>query len=324
VTDSALRTGWNVRGYNWEFSAGVQRQLIPRVSLDVSYFRRIFGNFTVTDDLARAATDYTFYSVTAPSDPRLPDGGGYTVTGIPNVNPNVQSIAAQNSTRLSDSYGNETQHWNGVDVGLNARLTNGLNLNGGFGTGRTSTDACDIVSKLPEMLTNFTLPGIGAAGGAANTTPLQYCKVTTPFLTGYKAAGSYMIPKVLVQVAATYQNIPGSALQATYNVPNAVAKVTLGRDLANSATNQGALLLSGGTEYQERLSQLDMRIGKLVRLAGTKTNISLDIFNAFNSETILNQNNALTLGANGAANTLWVPTSILQARFFKISAQFDF
>ena len=33
--DPRTLEGWGVRGYNWEFSAGVQREVIPRVSVDV-------------------------------------------------------------------------------------------------------------------------------------------------------------------------------------------------------------------------------------------------------------------------------------------------
>ena len=57
--DPDVLVGWGKRGYNWEFSTGVQHELTNRVGLDVSYFRRIYGNFTVTDNRAVAATDYS-------------------------------------------------------------------------------------------------------------------------------------------------------------------------------------------------------------------------------------------------------------------------
>ena len=53
--DKDTLTGWGKRNFNWEFSAGVQRELLPRVSADITYFRRWYGNFVIVDDLADRA-----------------------------------------------------------------------------------------------------------------------------------------------------------------------------------------------------------------------------------------------------------------------------
>src|SRR4029434_1751711 len=48
IFDDDLMHGFGKRGYNWEFSTGVQHEILPRTSVDVSYFRRTYGNFRVT------------------------------------------------------------------------------------------------------------------------------------------------------------------------------------------------------------------------------------------------------------------------------------
>ena len=85
--DPALMHGLGKRGYNWEFSTGIQHELLARTSVDVSYFRRTYGNFRVNDNRVLAAADFDKFDFAAPSDPRLPDGGGYTIHGMYNLNP---------------------------------------------------------------------------------------------------------------------------------------------------------------------------------------------------------------------------------------------
>ena len=43
-----------------------------------------------------------------------------------------------------------TENWHGIDTSVNARLRNGLTVQGGTSTGRRLQDNCDVRSALPE------------------------------------------------------------------------------------------------------------------------------------------------------------------------------
>ena len=120
------------------------------VSVEVGYYRRWLQNFTVVDNLAVAAGDFDPFSVTAPSDPRLPGGGNYVVSGLYNVS-NAKAGQTNSYTTWSNNYGSQTSMYNGVLVNVSARMRNGLTVQGGLNTGSTVTDSCDIRGDLPEI-----------------------------------------------------------------------------------------------------------------------------------------------------------------------------
>ena len=84
------------------------------------------------------------FSVTAPSTPGCPAAAATTLGGLYNLNPNKVG-AVNNYITYADNYGKQIEHWNGVDVTVNARLPPRPDLQGGLSTGRTSTDSCAIV-----------------------------------------------------------------------------------------------------------------------------------------------------------------------------------
>jgi hypothetical protein len=196
---------------------------------------------------------------------------------------------------LSDNFGEQIQHWNGIDVTMNARPRPGVIVQGGLSTGRTSIDTCGLLVDSPQKL---------------------YCNSAGAFVTQVKALGTYTVPKVDVRIAATLQNLPGPNITANVIYTNAQVQPSLGRPLSGNAANVTVNVVEPNTIFGERLTELDLRFSKIVRVGRTRSTLNLDLYNA------LNGNAVRTLSTTYAS---WQrPTGILDARLFKISAQFDF
>ena len=321
--DANRLTGWGHRSANWEFSTGIQHQLMPRLSIDVAYFRRIFENFTVTDNLFISPADFKAYTVTAPVDARLPEGSGVVQTGLYDLNPtnaagtllnglslicNTLSSGGAGKTLdglpcgLSD-YGKQTSHWDGMDFTFNARFS-GISLQGGASFGRAHTNNCDVVTDNPGK---------------------RFCDSSAPmFRTQVKLNGSYRIPKVDVTAATSFQSNPGPSETATWTFTN--AQTTLGRAFTAGGNTSTVQILTPNAYTGPRLNQLDVRFGKLVKIARTRTSFNVDIYNAMNVDTTLTQSGTFNPAVTAGPGTVgWLsPQSILTARFIKLGVQFDF
>src|SRR5215475_1165901 len=272
--DSAVLNGWGSRPYQWEFSTSVQRQITRGVSIDVGYFRRWYGNFGVTDNLNLSASDFNTFGISAPVDARLPNGGGYTISGFYNVSPAKVTLPQNNYFTLASNYGNQIQHWNGIDVSMNARLRRGFTVQGGISTGRQETNNCDVIKNLPEA--------------ALLTAP--YCDEKDNFLTDGKLIGTYEVPKVDVAFSALFYSRPGPLISANKVFLNADIIPSLGRPLAGNAQNITVNMLFPGTLYGDRRNQLDLRMTKTLKMARTKLGANFEIYNVFNTNAVLTEN----------------------------------
>jgi hypothetical protein len=308
--DPDLMEGWGKRAYNWELTAGVQHEIMPRLGLDVQYARRWYGNTRITDDRAVGAGDYERFTFAVPSDPRLPDGGGYTLTAF-DLTPAAALRPADYFVTLADNYGKMTEHFNGINVSVNARLQNGLLIQGGTGTGRVVTNDCDVVAAVPEMLHTFFGNPTRFFGFASRT--LERCEQNNGWRTSVQGLVSYTIPKIDVQFSGTFQNLPGAGVNANANT---FTTGTLGRPYSLAPFRAFNVVMPDDL-YIERLNQIDLRVSKIFRLASTRTNINFDFYNVTNSNSVTAEN--ATYGA-----TWRTPQGILGPRLFKISAQFDF
>ena len=327
TVNPAILRGWGVRPYDWQFGASVQQELLPRVSLEVSYNRRWFGNFFVTDNQLTTAADYQQWTITAPQGAALPSSGQqlsyYMITAA------GAAKGAQNYQTFETDYAPaRTQYWHGVTTNLVARLRSGFQLQGGTTTGRGVIDTCALYSALPEA--DVAILGVNQ--------PISSCDITEPFLTTFRALVSYVVPKIDVLVSANLRSVPNATLGAgsvsasngvsrgaTWNLPNTVVQQTLGRlpagALATGTTNVN--VLEQGQLYGPRVNQFDMRFAKVIKfLGGRRADIGIDLYNIFNTSDATTFQETFDYTTNGG--TYMVPTGIVSPRFARINFTVNF
>jgi hypothetical protein len=307
--DPDLLKGWSKRNFNWEFSAGVQQELAPRVSVDVSYFRRWYGNFPVWDDRSAGPADFDLAHVTVPTDSNLPGGGGYTVSVY-----DLKSNRPLSNINYLAPDGVKSETWQGLDVMGNVRLQNGVILQGGISGGYRVRDDCELARTNPEILHEFIWTG-PTRGFFFAARPLELCRREDPWQTQVKALGTYTIPRVDVQFSATFQSLPGPIVEANYNAFTS----DLGRpwSIGPFRTIQ---IIPNGDVIGDRLNQVDFRVSKIFRVSTTRTLVNFDFYNLFNANPVILENPAYGAWRPGIGRAA---SGVLQARFFKIGAQFD-
>jgi hypothetical protein len=292
--------------------------VLPRVSVDIAYARRSFHSFTVTDNLNRDPSQYDAWTINAPSDPRLPDGGGYPIT-VYTPTQAAANIPAQNYITWETDFGDaRTAYWQGVDFTANARTRYGLTLQFGTNTGRRKDDFCDTALRIdsPDWRT--------AGPGGTN------CRSTPPYQTTIRGLASYTIPKVDVLVSAALRSQPPLALAANWNVPNSVVVQLLGRiPPGGTATGTTTIALLDDDRRlfaDNRRNQIDLRVAKIFRLGSRRLDIGVD------AENLLNTNYATAYSgtyqystSNTASGGTWNnPTTLYPPRYARLNITWAF
>jgi hypothetical protein len=365
--DDTLLDGWGRRRYEWQWSLGVQHEILPRLSGEVTFNRRKYGNLSVMDQLGigcdrfngaqdvRACQDgflnytgaqFDFFTVTAPSDPRLPNGGGYRLLGNSNAKATLPTGRPTAVTLMKEL----DYWWSGVDTNFVWRAPGGLRLNGGTSTGRAYRDTC--YTELDEPHVNgregndYHGGGIGFGRGG--------CRPNGDFRTNVRGSATYTLPKVDVLVSTVFQyrpGIPRSAIvtyakeQVAWDAPSASRATapcvvngvaTTGCFTASgttvTATTYQVNLLDLGDLYGENTAQFDLKLAKNIRFANKRLNIGVDVYNLMNSDAIIGYNETYTLDNPATpaveVNSWGLPGGIgggvLSPRFVRLQVQFDF
>jgi hypothetical protein len=240
------------------------------------YYRSWHENFRLTDNVEVTPDDFSPYCITAPSDPRLPGGGGYQVCGLYDVAPAKFGLVS-NLVRPAADFGSQTRTSDFLGFNFRAQLPGGNQLGGGVDTGRTVDDDCFVVDS-PQQLLN--------------------CRVVRGFKaqTQVKLHGSYALPAAFF-VAGVLQNVPGSPYLADYLVPNAEIAPSLRRNLAACGVqvvcNATARvpLIAPNTFYEKRRVQLDLRLSREFRIwTGGRLQANVDFYNLLNDGSVLSSN----------------------------------
>jgi hypothetical protein len=321
--DDQLTHGWGIRPSDWSFGVSIQQQILPRASIEVGYYRRAFTMFTtggvITDNLAVGPNDVTAFELTAPTDARLPNGGGQRIGPLYNLTSDAFSRVQNQRIRSIKDIGDDRRVFNGVDVTFNVRNVKGVTFTGGTSTGKVENDWCDIRAAVPE---NYA------------TNP--YCHVESPFLTSFNGQASYTIPKVDVLLSGVYRDrvilngTPNNAstdqlsgslpanftFTATDATGTAIAQ-QIGRTLTGGPFTVN--LVEPGTFYPGRNRQLDLSFKKIVRMGSRRLTGGLDIYNVANQNTILFY--STTINPNNPGYL--VPNAYMNPRVFRLAAEYS-
>ena len=300
TVDPATTSGWNTREYSWDLSAGVTQQIAPRVSVQVDYIRRSWGNLPATINRAWTPADFDSFVYNVPADPRLPGGGNYPLTFYDVKPGKFQSL--DNFLTFADNVGGAFNKFNGVDFTVNARLP-GVTLQGGTSTGNVVEDSCGVVTNHPDFYIfgpwGGTDPFLDTFLGGVGQWPQSSCHRESGWQTNVKGLATYTVPKIDVLISGTFRSLPypgnefpsvqtqsiGGQVTALFLGIPGVDSTNLGRPLSSGIPVETLNIVKPGVQYGDRLNSIDLRFGKLLKYGNTKTLVSLDIFNLTNSNT---------------------------------------
>jgi hypothetical protein len=180
--------------------------------------------------------------------------------------------------------------FNGFEVSFAARLPRGGTMFGGWSTEKTIAVNC--------------------AANDPNT--FRYCdqsQFRIPFTNDFKFNGSYPLP-LGMQIGATLQSYAGQPLAVNWNVPS---NLFPGGRTQSVTVN----LIPPGSSYLRRWNQLDLSVRRVFRIGNLRMDGAVDIFNALNSNVVLQQN-------QNFGSSLGQVQQILQGRLLRISNQIKF
>jgi hypothetical protein len=291
------------RPFNVMMNVGVQHQLLRNVSVTAAVIDNRFYRLPIRDNVLRTRADYTPVTVYSPLD-----GSAITVYNLAPAK--VTQVQEVDTTATSA----RKQLFRGYEFTMNSRLPGGVTIFGGTAIEQNLTVTCDEPDN----------PNLD-----------RYCDQRTtdvPFTAQFKLAGNYPLPWFGIQLGGTFQSYPGALIGTTSQLSGTTWLITpttrYAADCKGGCT-PGALVFPTlseasltvplrpyGTEFLDRLNQLDLRGAKVFKIGRYRLEGQLEVFNVLNSDA------ALTVrGTNYGTAAYQQASGAVQGRITRLGAQ---
>ena len=288
------------RPFRHELAIGVDHELLPNFLINVSYLRTREHDITgqVDQNIDQWNSLFTPITLTEPGRDGVAgtaDDGPITVYNQ-NAAGTVTSPVTINDDRLATQY-------DGVDIVASKRYSNGWALLAGYTYSRTRVDLTSLANPNAAFVN-----AAGESGGRRHN---------------FKASGNYDLPYSIV-VGANFRLQSGLPITRTWAVPSAQLR-------------QGSVTVNAeprGSVELDWLPTLDLRAGRYFTFGGNRVELSFDIYNVTNANTVFAVRTGTGLStvrvAGDSANPpiqiaqFLSPTSVLAPRVLRFNITYDF
>ena len=311
------------REYNWEYNIGLQHELLPRVSVNVAWYRRVFGDIEARSNTLHQTCNVATAQAGVPCGSWIPFAVNFD---DPDGHVRRLSALGQNITVPSGSFlaydldpayrglvsnldvtsDINRNYYNGFEVSLNARLPNGGTVFGGWTASQHIQDTCGLTVN-PNGV-SIEDPVRGADEGIIRGG--RFCDQSDlgmPFRNDFKLFGTYPLPYDF-EFSGSLQAYAGGERELTWSLPSSY--------FPDGTRTQAATLqlFAPGTNYLDYWTQVDIAIRKILRFGNIESSIQLDVYNLMNAAQVVDENESYG-GSWGR------PTRLLQGRILRTAFQ---
>ena len=271
------------RGTNWEYNAGIERQLGSGWAASVMWFHRNYGNFSWRDNLNTDTSDWVFAGNFVGPSAGLPPSGQGTVIPIYNRGTTGPSGAGaiQGGNRLLTQSPDRWRTWNGFEFVLDGELPRGGFMTASYTTGTSTNHNC-------------------TTGNVENPNSLFLCETSSPYRPLAKISGALPLP-FDTMISGLYQIASGNNVRAGYVItPVDFPALDLGPNVSQRLSKE---LILPNSVFEDYVHTTQIRFSKVITVADVRTRVYVDVNNILNGARVTSRNSAF--GGGGVFNPIY-------------------